>query len=279
MRRRRRKRKASKMKKAFKKMTLVEGRWIQRLKYLYLNHRYRGKEKVMIVRHFSPFRGPSRALKYKKLRQVQPRKISVDIPSSLGAAVGEHALLFIGECSDWVKEMCPLNVEKWSDMPEDVIDRLYGKIKAKFALGEGAHITDALKTQCSSLYRHWRERLKSDHFSKCKSLKEAEHACPQRIDLNQWKWLVYNYWSTRKQMERSEKNRANALSKKIQSACGAKSTARIIYELEVEAEKESSAEAENGDDSEANTSTSTTVTQTEADNDPMYLKLWRKTKQ
>ncbi|KMT02820.1 hypothetical protein BVRB_8g194030 [Beta vulgaris subsp. vulgaris] len=34
-----------------------------------------------------------------------------------------------------------------------------------------------------------------------------------------------------------------------------------------------------GDDSEANTSTSTTVTQTEADNDPMYLKLWRKTKQ
>ena len=48
---------------------------------------------------------------------------------------------------------------------------------------------------------------------------------------------------------------------------------------EVEAEKESSAEAENGDESEENTSTSTTSTQTKADNDPMYLKLWRKTKQ
>ncbi|KMT06171.1 hypothetical protein BVRB_7g162440 [Beta vulgaris subsp. vulgaris] len=52
-----------------------------------------------------------------------------------------------------------------------------------------------------------------------------------------------------------------------------------ITDTEVEAEKDSSVEAENGDDSEANTSTSTTVTQTEADNDPMYLKLWRKTKQ
>ncbi|KAL2921879.1 Biosynthetic peptidoglycan transglycosylase [Bienertia sinuspersici] len=51
------------------------------------------------------------------------------------------------------------------------------------------------------------------------------------MDVNQWKLLVYNYWSTRKQMERSENNHANALSKNIKSACGAKSTARIIYEL------------------------------------------------
>ncbi|KAL2933341.1 DNA-directed RNA polymerase subunit beta' [Bienertia sinuspersici] len=58
----------------------------------------------------SPFRGPSRALKYKKLQQVQPGKVSVNIPSSLGAAVGDHALQFIEECSDWVKEICPLNV-------------------------------------------------------------------------------------------------------------------------------------------------------------------------
>ncbi|KAL2933899.1 Oxysterol-binding protein-related protein 1 [Bienertia sinuspersici] len=225
----------------------------------------------------SPFRGPSRALKYKKLRQVQPGKVSVNIPSSLGAAVGDHALQFIGECSDWVKEICPLNVEKWSDMPEDVLDRLYGRIKAKFALGEGSHIDKALKIQCSSLYRHWRERLKSENFSKCKSLKEAERACPAGVDIGQWKWLVYNYWNSHKMRQRSEKNRANALSKKIQSACGAKSIARILYEMEVEAE--ASFEADNEGDPEGNASNFTASEQTQADAEPVYVKLWRKTKQ
>ncbi|KAL2930256.1 Receptor-type tyrosine-protein phosphatase N2, partial [Bienertia sinuspersici] len=113
-------------------------------------------------------------------------------------------------------------------------------VQAKFALGEGSHIDKALIIQCSSLYRHWRERLKSANFSKCKSLKEAERACPQR----------------------SEKNRANALSKKIQSACGAKSIARILYEMEVEAE--ASFEADNEGDSRGNASNFTASEQTQA---------------
>ncbi|KAL2921269.1 Pescadillo-like protein [Bienertia sinuspersici] len=194
----------------------------------------------------------------------ESEQVSVNIPSSLGAAVGDHALQFIGECSDWVKEICPLNVEKWSDMPEDVLDRLYGRIKAKFALGEGSHIDKALKIQCSSLYRHWRERLKSENFSKRKSLKEVERACPAGVDIDQWKWLVYNYWNSHKMRQRSEKNRANALSKKIQSACGAKSIARILYEM---------------GDSGGNVSNFTASEQTQADAEPVYVKLWRKTKQ
>ncbi|KAL2898284.1 GTPase Der [Bienertia sinuspersici] len=136
----------------------------------------------------SPFRGPSRALKYKKLRQVQPGKVNINIPSSLGATVGDYALQFIGECSDWVKEICTLNVEKWSDMPEDVLDRLYEKLTyelSKICFGSRSHIDKALKIQCSSLYRHWRERLKSEIFSKCKSLKEVERACPAGVDIDQ----------------------------------------------------------------------------------------------
>ncbi|KAL2931719.1 Pre-mRNA-splicing factor 38B [Bienertia sinuspersici] len=164
---------------------------------------------------------------------------------------------------DWVKEICPLNVERWSDMPEDVLDRLYGRIKAKFALGEGSHIDKALKIQCSSLYRHWRERLKSENFSKCKSLKEAERACPAGVDIDQWIRLVYNYWNSHKMRQRSEKNRANALSKKIQSACGATSVARILYEMEVEAE--ASFEADNEGDPGGNASNFTASEQTQDD--------------
>ncbi|XP_056689320.1 uncharacterized protein [Spinacia oleracea] len=212
-----------------------------------------------------PFRGPSRALKYKKLRSTEPGKVKVHIPSSLGAAVGKNANQFVGECADWVKEICPLNVQSWNDMPEDAIDRLYSRIHAKFDFGEGAHIPKAIHIQCSNLYRHWRERLKADHFTKCKSLKEAERACPATIDLTQWRWLIYNYWGNPKQREKSEKNRANALSKKIKSACGAKSTARIIYELELEAENEQEV---NEDEQEVN----------ETNGDPIYLKLWEKSK-
>uniref|UniRef100_A0A803MSK4 Uncharacterized protein n=1 Tax=Chenopodium quinoa TaxID=63459 RepID=A0A803MSK4_CHEQI len=129
----------------------------------------------------------------------------------------------------------------------------------KYELGEGSHIRKAIKIQCSTLYRLWRERLKADYFSNRKSLLEAERACPPSIKLDQWKWLFYDYWSSPKQKERSEKNRANALAKKIKSACGVKSIARIIYELELEAQ---ACENENED--------------IEINEDPMYLKLWHK---
>ncbi|KNA03756.1 hypothetical protein SOVF_206080, partial [Spinacia oleracea] len=76
-----------------------------------------------------PFRGPSRALKYKKLRSVQPGKVKVRIPTALGAIVGDRANQFVAECADLVKEICPLNVTSWNDMPEEAIDRLYSRIK------------------------------------------------------------------------------------------------------------------------------------------------------
>ncbi|KNA19479.1 hypothetical protein SOVF_061140 [Spinacia oleracea] len=76
--------------------------------------------------------------------------------------------------------------------------------------------------------------------------------------------------------ERSEKNRVNALSKKIRSACGAKSIARVIYELELEAEAGTNEPEEEND--ATNASSSNVTTSTQANGDPMYLKLWDKTK-
>ncbi|XP_021743458.1 uncharacterized protein LOC110709546 isoform X1 [Chenopodium quinoa] len=76
-----------------------------------------------------PFRGPSRALKYKKLRSIQPGKLKVNIPPTLGAVMSERANQLVAECADWVKEICPLNVTKRSDMREEILDRLYARIK------------------------------------------------------------------------------------------------------------------------------------------------------
>uniref|UniRef100_A0A803KUL4 Transposase n=1 Tax=Chenopodium quinoa TaxID=63459 RepID=A0A803KUL4_CHEQI len=150
-----------------------------------------------------PFRGPSRALKYKKLQSIQPGKLKVNIPPALGAVVGERENQFVAECAYWVKEIFPLDVPKWSDMPEGISDRLYARIK-----------------------------------------------------------------------EGSEKNRANALAKKIKLTCGAKSTTCIIYELELEAQ---ACENEN-EVTEINGSSSNVTTASKANDDPMYLKLWEKSK-
>ncbi|XP_056698538.1 uncharacterized protein [Spinacia oleracea] len=151
------------------------------------------------------------------------------------------------------------------------------KAKYDFSEADGTHIDKALRIQCSTLYRHRRERLKAAYFSKSRNLKEVERACPATIDLAQWRWLIYSYWNLPKQRERSEKNRANALSKKIRSACGAKSIARTIYELELEAEAGSNEREEENEATNASSSNATTST-TQANGDPMYLKLWEKTK-
>ncbi|KAL2896918.1 Pesticidal crystal protein Cry13Aa, partial [Bienertia sinuspersici] len=133
---------------------------------------------------------------------------------------------------------------------------------AKFALGEGSHIDKALKIQCSSLYRHWRERLKSENFSKCKSLKEAERACPAGVDIDQWKWLVYNYWNSHKMRQRSERIE--------QMLCQRRSSQLV------EVEAEASFEADNEGDPGGNASNFTASEQTQADAEPVYVKLWRK---
>ena len=54
--------------------------------------------------------GPTRGLKSLHEREQNPNvkpfaKITVDMES----VVGKHANRFIGECSKWVKEFCPLD--------------------------------------------------------------------------------------------------------------------------------------------------------------------------
>lgn len=79
------------------------------------------------------YRGVSRALKYKKRRNSQPLRVKVDLPKEHGVVVGPYALQFIGEVSSWIKEICPLNVKRWKDIPEEKIARLYGKINVSYS--------------------------------------------------------------------------------------------------------------------------------------------------
>uniref|UniRef100_A0A803MN49 Uncharacterized protein n=1 Tax=Chenopodium quinoa TaxID=63459 RepID=A0A803MN49_CHEQI len=75
---------------------------------------------------------------------------------------------------------------------------------------------------------------------------EVERACPPTIKIDQWKLLVYNYWSSPKQRE-----------------------------LEAEA----ASRREDGNEvTEINASSSNVTGSSQANDDPMYLKLWDKSK-
>ncbi|XP_056690518.1 uncharacterized protein [Spinacia oleracea] len=221
-----------------------------------------------------PFRGPSRAKKYKKLRLSQPRKLKICIPKELGAVVGDKANQFVAECSDWVKICCPINVVSWHYMPEDKLDRLYGTIKDKYDLPPGDHIDRALEVQCMSLFRHWRERMKKKRFTG-KALNTAISNVPDNVPPNQWEWLCH-HWNSDKQNKKSETNKLNAKANKLKSTCGAKSSARILFDMQLEEEVDMQTQREIDFHPDVEMVPNTEENNTNAE--PLYIKAWTKLK-
>lgn len=77
----------------------------------------------------------------------------------------------------------------------------YYVLQGKYNLPEKVDekpVIDALSFQCSSLYRHWRYRLKEKHF-RGKSLAQAKDSRPLTVDKAEWDWLVFEYWNSDKQ--------------------------------------------------------------------------------
>ncbi|KAL2931505.1 hypothetical protein RDABS01_036915 [Bienertia sinuspersici] len=151
----------------------------------------------------------------------------------LRRVVGEKADEFICDCSNWVKEYCPLDSWNWAKMDKMAKNRLYDKIRGKYDLPEkvvGVDVTKALSFQCSMLYKHWRFRLKEQHF-RDKSITDAIHSRPNNIEVGPWTWLVCDYWNCEKKKHISKVNTENKLKQTETPAYGARSTARIFHDL------------------------------------------------
>uniref|UniRef100_A0A803N463 Uncharacterized protein n=1 Tax=Chenopodium quinoa TaxID=63459 RepID=A0A803N463_CHEQI len=187
----------------------------------------------------------------------------------LRRVVGEKADEFTCDCSNWVKEFCPLKSLFWSKMDSGAKERLYKKITSKYDLPDmvaGANVTEALSFQCSMLYKHWRFRLKEQYFRN-KPVTDAINSRPDTIDANQWTWLVCEYWNDEKQKRISKVNTENKLKQTETPANGAKSTARIFHELMNVQQTQGSQEHEGSSDNSL-----------ETQQDPLYITLFEKTK-
>ncbi|XP_074267013.1 uncharacterized protein LOC141590314 [Silene latifolia] len=179
-------------------------------------------------------RGPTRGLKYASKRARNPEeKITVTFMDSVRRVVGDKAAEFISDCSNWVEEFCPLNTVNWAQMNPDKKKLLYSKIFGKYNLPETVDdkpVVDSLSFQCSTLYRHWRFRLKERYF-RGKTLAQAKDSRPLTVDKEEWDWLVFEYWGSDKQKERSKTNTTNKLKQSDIPANGSRSTARIFYDM------------------------------------------------
>ncbi|XP_021767737.1 TPR-containing protein DDB_G0280363-like [Chenopodium quinoa] len=192
---------------------------------------YREKRRLEQAEHRLKFpdrkrRGPTRGKKYvtKMWNPNSEEKIKINFMDELRRVVGEKADEFICDCSNWVKEFCPLKSLNWAKMDSGAKERLYKKIRAKYDLPDkvaGADVTDALSFQCSMLYKHWRFRLKEKYFRN-KSIADAINSIPDNIDANQWTWLVCEYWNDEKQKRISKVNTDNKLKQTETPANGAR---------------------------------------------------------
>ncbi|KAL2904487.1 hypothetical protein RDABS01_003197 [Bienertia sinuspersici] len=215
-------------------------------------------------------RGPTRGKKYgpRMWNSNSEEKIKINFMDELRRVVGEKADEFICDCSNWVKEYFPLDSLNWAKMDKMAKSRLYDKIRAKYDLPEkvaSADVLEALSFQCSMLYKHWRFRLKEQHF-RDKSVVDAINSRPNTIDVGPWMWLVCDYWNGEKQKHISKVNTENKLKQTETPANGARSTARIFHYLINAPPTQPTQELDGSSEPH------------ETQQDPLYITLFEKTK-
>ena len=63
-----------------------------------------------------PRRGKTKCLYWKRKRDAHPAKVEIEIPPELKRIVGTNSTQFISEASYLMKQLMPLDVEKWDDI-------------------------------------------------------------------------------------------------------------------------------------------------------------------
>ncbi|KAL2943454.1 Protein DYAD, partial [Bienertia sinuspersici] len=228
---------------------------------------YREKRRLEQAEHRLKYpnkkrRGPTRGKKYvsRTWNSNSEEKIKINFMDELRRVVGEKADEFICDCSNWVKEYCPVDSWNWAKMDKLAKQRLYDKIRVG-----GADVIEALSLQCSMLYEHWRFRLKEQHFRN-KSVAEAINSRPSTINVDECTWLVCEYWNDEKRKRISKINTENKLKQTESPANGARSTARIFHDLMNMPQTQQTEEHEESSNP------------LETQQDPLYITLFEKTK-
>ncbi|KAK8946415.1 hypothetical protein KSP39_PZI007369 [Platanthera zijinensis] len=195
-------------------------------------------------------RGPTVGHEWTKRRQNNLERVDVQLPVELQRLVGYRAQELITKCGRYVRLHAPLNVEKWSEISTDIIDKLINIIYAEFNLPNESHVRGDLISSLRRHYNIWRFHLYNDYYLEWSTDLQRRANCPKDIDPAHWNWII-RYWGSTRFKRSNGINKQNKSQQKMKSHVESKSIARTIYEMRGAPQ--------------------------EQDELPLYVRLWEKT--
>ncbi|WJX25159.1 hypothetical protein P8452_14226 [Trifolium repens] len=152
-------------------------------------------------------------------------------------AVGPGAANFVTEMSIIVLKNAPFNVEKWKNIPEDILNKIVSKVLDAVDIDNTTHNREVILYTAKRLYRNHRCRFHR-HFSQYKTNAIALEHIPDDVREDDWKFLV-DYFSSPNYKVISERNKLNKAKQVINHRCGRKSFQAVSYDArDLETQKE-----------------------------------------
>ncbi|MED6115768.1 hypothetical protein PIB30_093900 [Stylosanthes scabra] len=117
-------------------------------------------------------KGPLRGIAKKMLKTSATGKLRLPASLERFAPNGIHAELFASEVGIVTRQNAPLDVEKWSLVGDDVKQKIYDIVLAKFDKEDPAAIRQMILAKTNVAYRSWRSRLR-EHYELSILMKSA----------------------------------------------------------------------------------------------------------
>ncbi|RYQ85324.1 hypothetical protein Ahy_B10g104857 [Arachis hypogaea] len=140
-------------------------------------------------------RGPSRGIATNRVIKTKTNG-KLELPISLEnlAPNGIHADLFASEVGIVTRQNAPLDVEKWSQVGDDVKQKICDIVLEKFDIADTQVMRNMILAKANICYRSWRSRLR-EHYELYQTDEEHLQNPPNNVLPETWETLVSYFGS------------------------------------------------------------------------------------
>ncbi|RYR31718.1 hypothetical protein Ahy_B01g056596 [Arachis hypogaea] len=153
-------------------------------------------------------RGPSRGIATNRVIKTKTNG-KLELPISLEnlAPNGIHADLFASEVGIVTRQNVLLDVEKWSQVGDDVKQKICDIVLEKFDIADTQVMRNMILAKANICYRSWRSRLR-EHYELYQTDEERLQNPPNNVLPETWETLV-SYFGSPSFQEKSLRNKDN----------------------------------------------------------------------
>lgn len=174
-------------------------------------------------------RGPARGLKLeKRARASRDGKLDVEFSEKSNSAVGPNRRMFVDEVVQRMRMYAPLNVKKWSEVPQEVKDKIVEAVLNRWRIPNTPLQQATILKLANQRYRGWRAKLSKDYL-KYENDEDRRQNRPKEVTEQQWESLIA-YFGTNEFKTVSDRNKENRSKQKTRKITGSKSFAAVSYD-------------------------------------------------